>query len=404
MMSHRMLALMLLTCMVSTCPGEVRTGLDNVTSSKRLFAGKRIGIIANHTSYDGQGRFIVDVFKAIDDAQVVALFSPEHGLYGVQEAGETIGDRRDPKYGLPVHSLYGETRKPTPEMLEGIDVLVYDIQDVGVRFYTYISTMSLAMEAAAECGKRFIVLDRPNPIGGLKVEGPVLEPAQTSFVGMHAIPARYGLTAGELARTIDGQGWLAGAVYVDLAVVPVTGWQRGMWYDQTGLAFRKPSPNMPDLETATIYPGLCLLEGTTLSEGRGTAMPFRQFGAPWVDADQLAARLNALNLTGLRFHRTTFTPTSSKHEGQLCQGIRIETTDRDRLEPFWSGVRIINEIAHAMPEHFEWRADHFDRLCGTPAIREAIVNGKPLMPLREKYRAECESFRRMTRQYLLYPE
>ncbi len=400
----RALSLVILCWSTVACTAEVRTGLDNVANHRSLFAGRRIGIIANHTAYDRQGRFIVDVFRDIDGAQVVALFSPEHGLYGVEEAGETIDDRRDPKYGLPVHSLYGRTRKPTPQMLEGIDVLVFDIQDVGVRFYTYISTMSLAMEAAAECGKRFVVLDRPNPIGGTKVEGPILEPSLASFVGMHAIPVRHGLTVGELARMIDGRGWLAGGVHVDLSVVPMTGWDRAMWHDHTGLVFRKPSPNMPDLETATVYPGLCLLEGTNVSEGRGTTMPFRQFGAPWIDGAKLAARLNGLNLTGLKFHATTFTPTASKHQGLLCSGVRIEVTDRDRLEPFWSGVRIINEIARMAPEKFEWRADHFDRLCGTAAIREAIANRELLPPLCEKYRADCESFQRISRPHLLYPD
>jgi uncharacterized protein YbbC (DUF1343 family) len=400
----RTLCFSVLTVLATACSATVRTGLDNITSSSRLFAGQRIGIIANQTSYDRQGRFIVDVFKEIDDAQVVALFSPEHGLYGVEEAGETITDQRDPKYGLTVYSLYGQTRKPTPEMLEGIDVLVFDIQDIGSRFYTYISTMSLAMGAAAECDKHFVVLDRPNPIGGIEVEGPVLEKSLTSFVGMHPIPVRYGMTIGELARMIEGEGWLAGGVHVHLTVVPMTGWNRTMWYDETGLIFRKPSPNMPDVETATIYPGLCLLEGTNVSEGRGTATPFLQFGAPWIDGNALADRLNRLGMAGLEFHPTTFTPTASKHEGQLCHGVRIEITDRDRLEPFWSGVCIVNEIARTYPESFEWRASHFDRLCGTTAIREAIVDGEPLTPLREKCNIECESFRRIRDKYLIYPD
>lgn len=404
MKSTRMFGLVVLVCLASACPGAVRTGLDNVEAHRALFTGKRIGIIANQTAYDRQGRFIVDVFKRLGDVRIAALLSPEHGLYGVEEAGETIADRRDPKYGLAVYSLYGATRKPTPRMLEGIDVLVFDIQDIGSRFYTYISTMALAMEASAECGKRFVVLDRPNPIGGIAVEGPILDPALASFVGMHPIPVRHGLTVGELARMIDGQRWLAGGVRVSLTVVPMTRWNRAMWYDQTDLVFRKPSPNMPDVETATIYPGLCLLEGTNVSEGRGTAMPFRQFGAPWIDGGALAGRLNGLGLAGLRFRPTTFTPTASKHEGKLCNGVRIEITDRDRLEPFWSGVRIINEIVQLAPDDFEWRADHFDRLCGTPAIREAIVNGEALPPLREKYRADCESFQRAAHKYLLYAE
>lgn len=404
MRNVRVLGFAVLIWLAAACSAEVHTGLDNVTASSRLFAGKRIGIIANHTSYDRQGRFIVDVFKDIDGAHIVALFSPEHGLYGVEEAGETITDRRDPKYGLPVYSLYGQTRKPTPQMLEGIDVLVFDIQDIGSRFYTYISTMSLAMEAAAECGKRFVVLDRPDPIGGVEVEGPVLEPSQVSFVGMHPIPVRYGMTVGELARMIERNGWLANGVHVGLTVVPMTGWDRAMWYDETGLVFRKPSPNMPDVETAAIYPGLCLLEGTNVSEGRGTPVPFLQFGAPWIDGNKLADQLNGLGMAGLRFQPTTFTPTASKHEGMLCHGVRIEITDRERLEPFWLGVRIVNEIARTYPESFEWRASHFDRLCGTTAIREAIANHNPLAPLRETYRADCELFQSVRRECLIYPD
>lgn len=402
MTSIRSFGLVVLVWVASACPAAVHTGLDLVEAHRAMFSNKRIGIIANHTSYDRQGRFIVDVFQSLGDTQVVALFSPEHGLYGVEEAGQTVDDRRDPKYGLPVHSLYGATRKPTPEMLEGIDVLVFDVQDVGARFYTYISTMALAMEAAAEGGKRFVVLDRPNPIGGMAVEGPLLELTLSSFVGMHPIPVRHGLTTGELARMIDGRGWLVAGVRLNLSVVPMTDWKRAMWYDQTDLVFRGPSPNIPDLETAAVYPGLCLLEGTNVSEGRGTVLPFRQFGAPWIDGEALAGRLNRLNLPGLTFRPTTFTPSASKHQDELCHGVRIEITGRDRLEPFWSGVCIVNEIARLAPGSFEWRASHFDRLCGTSAIREAIVRRAPLLPLRDQWRADGASFQRVRRPYLLY--
>jgi uncharacterized protein YbbC (DUF1343 family) len=283
-------------------------------------------------------------------------------------------------------------------------VLVFDIQDVGARFYTYLYTMSLAMEAAAECGRRFVVLDRPNPINGVQVEGPILEPAFATFVGLYPIPVRYGLTVGELAKMINGEGWLAKGVKADLTVVPMTGWRRDMGYDQTGLRFIKPSPNMPDLETATLYPGLCLLEGTNVSEGRGTTKPFRQLGAPWIDAGTLATRLNALNLPGLRFTPTTFTPASSKHQGKLCKGVEITLTDRNSLEPFWSGVLIVNEIHRMYPDQFEWKAAHFDRLCGTATIREAITGPKPLQPLRATWAAECKAFDQTKRKYLLYRE
>jgi len=275
---------------------------------------------------------------------------------------------------------------------------------VGARFYTYLYTMSLAMEAAAENGKRFVVLDRPDPINGVQVEGPVLEPAFATFVGMYPIPVRFGLTTGELARMVNGEGWLTEGVKANLTVVPLTGWKRDLWYDQTDLRFIKPSPNMPDVETATLFPGLCLIEGTNLSEGRGTPKPFRQFGAPWVDASGLATRLNALNLPGLRFAPTSFTPTFSKHQGKLCQGVEITLADRNRLEPVWSGVLIVNEIYRAYPDQFEWNVAHFDRLCGTATVREAITAQTPLQPLKAAWATQCKTFDQAKRKYLLYRE
>lgn len=387
---------------VSLSSAAVRTGLDCVGDHRALFKGQRIGIIANHTARDAQGRHIVEVFKSLDDVTITALFSPEHGLYGTEGAGDTVDSVTDPVSGLPVRSLYGQTRKPTAEMLRDVDVLVFDIQDVGARFYTYISTMSLAMEAATEQGKRFVVLDRPNPITGLHVEGPVLEPEFASFVGMHPIPVQHGMTVGELARMFNGQRWLAQGVQAELAVVPMQGWRRGLWFDQTGLTFIKPSPNIPDVETATVYPGLCLFEGANISEGRGTSMPFRQFGAPWLDAQKLTQRLNALNLPGLRFAPTSFTPTASKHTGTECQGARITVTNREQLDAFWSGVLIVNEVYRLDATHFEWRAGHFDRLCGTAALRTAIVAGDSLAALRDRYAAECHVFEKARQKYLLY--
>ncbi|MEN6426683.1 MAG: DUF1343 domain-containing protein [Phycisphaerales bacterium] len=388
--------------LVAACPAAVRTGVDSIDAHADLFAGKRVGIVANHTSYNGQGRHIVDVFCSMPGVRVTVLFSPEHGFRGNEEAGATIDTQTDAATGLPIHSLYGKTNKPTPEMLADVDVLVFDIQDVGARFYTYLYTMSLSMEAAAECGKRFVVLDRPNPINGVQVEGPILEPAFATFVGLYPIPVRYGLTVGELAKMINAEGWLANSVKADLTVVPMTGWKRRMWYDQTGLRFIKPSPNMPDLETAILYPGLCLLEGTNVSEGRGTPKPFRQFGAPWIDSTALATRLDALGLPGLRFIPTSFTPTSSKHQDRLCHGVEITLTDRARLEPFWSGVLIVNEIHKMYPDQFEWKVAHFDRLCGTAAIREAITAQKPLQPLKTTSVAACRAFAQASQKHLLY--
>lgn len=396
--------LLLLPWLIADCPAAVQAGLDVVAGHKELFAGRRIGIIANHTSLNGDGQDIVAVFKGMEGVRVVALFSPEHGFRGIEEAGRSIDNQVDRVSGLPIHSLYGDTKKPTPQMLADVDVLVFDIQDVGARFYTYLYTMSLAMEAAAECGKRFVVLDRPNPINGVQVEGKILEPPFASFVGLYPIPVRYGMTVGELARMINGEGWLAKGVRADLTVVPMTGWRRAMWYDRTGLRFIKPSPNMPDVETAAIYPGLCLLEGTNISEGRGTPKPFRQFGAPWIDSNALTGRLNALNLPGLRFTPTSFVPTSSKHQDQRCHGVEIIITDRDELEPFRAGVAIIDVLFRMAGEKFEWKAAHFDRLCGTATIREAITAKRSLEDLRALWNAECKTFRRSRQRYLLYQD
>lgn len=380
------------------------TGLDRVASYKDVFEGKRLGIITNHTAYDSNGRFIVDVFKGMAGVKVTALFSPEHGLWGTAPDGEKIGSQTHPVYNLPVYSLYGKTQKPTSDMLRDIDVLVFDIQDIGARFYTYVYTMSLAMEAAAENSKTFVVLDRPNPINGISVEGNILEPSQASFVGLYPIPVRHGMTAGELARMFNGQGWLAGQVEAKLVVIPMEGWSRRMWYDQTGLRFIKTSPNMPNLETAAIYPGLCLLEGTNVSEGRGTNMPFRQFGAPWIDSTLLAKQLNALNLPEMRFEPVSFTPTSSKYKGRECHGVRIIVSDRDKLEPYISGIRIVNEIYRMYLEQFKWRASHFDRLCGTSKIRNAITSNSSLEALHNEWRIELESFLKIRAEYLIYPE
>jgi len=389
--------------LVSGCEASVKTGLDNIGPYKHLFHGKRVGIITNHTAKSSSGQYIVDVFRNMSNVTITALITPEPGIYGIEEAGRKIESGTEAPYQLPVYSLYGKARKPTREMLGNIDILVFDIQDIGARFYTYIYTMSLAMEAAAECGKRFVVLDRPNPINGLRVEGNILKPQFTSFVGLYPIPVRHGMTAGELAKMFNEKGWLKNGVRAELIVIPMKGWRRSMWYNQTGLSFIKPSPNMVSLETAAVYPGLCLLEGTNVSEGRGTPMPFRQFGAPWIDSESLAAKLNRLHLPGVRFEPTSFTPVSSKYKGQQCKGVKIIITNRDSLEPYWSGVLIINEIYRMYPDAFQWRAQHFDRLCGTSVIREAITAQSSLEKLREKWQVGLKNFLRTRDKYLMYP-
>ena len=388
--------------MLSCCQGAVKTGLDRVGAYKNVFEGRRLGIIANHTAYDRDGKFIVDVFRNMTGVTITALFSPEHGFWGTARAGEKINNQTDPVYNLPVYSLYGKTQKPTSDMLRNIDVLIFDIQDIGARFYTYIYTMSLAMEAAAQNGKTFVVLDRPNPINGLAVEGNILEPKFASFVGLYPIPVRHGMTVGELAIMFNRQGWLKGGVKADLVVVSMQNWRRGDWYDRTGLRFIKPSPNMTNLKTASVYPGLCLLEGTNVSEGRGTGNPFLLFGAPWIDADDLTARLNKLSLPGMRFQPISFTPNASKYAGERCHGVEITVTKRDLLESYWAGIVIVNEIHWMYPGHFEWRAGHFDRLCGTADVRNAIKNGSSLQSLKVTWQAKLKTFLQMRKRYLLY--
>jgi uncharacterized protein YbbC (DUF1343 family) len=387
---------------LSGCRNRVCTGLDNVNSCRSVFENKRVGIITNHTACNREGKFIFDIFQEMKQVQVTALFTPEHGMKGLVKEGEEIGDQQEPQYGVPIYSLYGENRKPTPEMLKEVDVLVFDIQDVGARFYTYISTMALAMEAAAEKGIPFVVLDRPNPIGGKRVQGNVLDPAFATFVGLYPIATRHGMTAGELAKMFNGQGWLAGSVRAELLVIPMSGYKRSNWYDQTELAFIKPSPNIPDLQTAAVYPGMCLLEGTNVSEGRGTDTPFLQFGAPWIDAEQLTAELNHLPLAGLKFEAAAFTPASSKFQDEKCWGARILVTDREEMDPCWSGILIVATLYRMYPDRFAWHENHFDRLCGTDRVRKAIMEHQPLGDLKADWQKEITEFKQLRANYLLY--
>jgi len=281
---------------------------------------------------------------------------------------------------------------------------VFDIQAVGARFYTYIYTMSLSMEAAAQCGKVFIVLDRPNPINGVQTEGSVLEREFAGFVGLHPIAVRHGMTAGELAKMFNEEGWLAGGVKADLTIIPMKGWRREMWFDETGLQFVKPSPNIVNIEAAVVYPGLCLLEGTNVSEGRGSDRPFLQFGAPWIDAEEIAAQLNELHLPGLRFEPIQFTPKSSKYAAERCRGAGIVIENRDTVEAYFSGIRIVNTIHRMYPRRFRWKAGHFDRLCGTDSVRKAISGQSDLETLRESWQPRLKAFRQIRKKYLIYQQ
>ncbi|MGG0643510.1 DUF1343 domain-containing protein [Sporosarcina gallistercoris] len=364
---------------------------------KKLIKGKRVGLITNPTGVDQNLNSVVDMLNNDPEIQLEALYGPEHGVRGDAQAGQYVDYYIDEVTGLPVYSLYGKTRKPTPEMLQNIDVLVFDIQDVGTRFYTYIYTMALAMEAAKEKGIPFIVLDRPNPLGGKKVEGPVLEPEFASFVGQYAIPLRHGMTVGELAKLFNKEF----DIDADLTVVKMKGWKRNAYFDETGLQFVMPSPNMPTLETALAYPGSALIEGTNVSEGRGTTKPFELIGAPFISSTELASRLNQLNLPGVTFRAASFTPTFSKHSGKLSHGVQIHITDRNKYEPVETGLHIVKTMKDLYPEQVQL-TPFFDNLIGNGWIRTGIENGMTVQELKSRWEKELKEFEKVRKKYLLY--
>ena len=366
--------------------------------------GKNVGLITNPTGVDQDLNSIVDLLYNHEDVNLVALYGPEHGVRGDAQAGEGVEYYIDEKTGLPVYSLYGDTKKPTPEMLEGVDVLVFDIQDVGARFYTYIYTMAYAMEAAAENDIEIIVLDRPNPISGDEVQGPILDSEYASFVGMYPIPQRHGMTVGELAKLFNEEF----DIKANLKVVQMRGWKRSMYYDDTPLAWVLPSPNMPTLDTALVYPGTALIEGTNLSEGRGTTKPFELIGAPFIDGDALAKQLNDADLPGVRFRAAYFTPQSSKHAGELSGGIELYVTDREAYQTIKTGLTIVKTIHDMYPNDFAFGAESndgvsfFDNLIGNGWVREKIEEGASVEEITDKWEGELQAFSDVRRNYLIY--
>ncbi len=367
-----------------------------------LLRGKRVGLVTNATGLDSRLRSDVDRFAAHPDFRLVALFGPEHGVRGDVQAGDHVASSRDAATGLPVHSLYGEHREPAPAMLEGIDVLVFDIQDVGARFYTYPYTLAGVMRAAKRAGIPVVVADRPDPLGGVQVEGPVLDPALASFVGMFPIPVRHGMTLGELASLFN-QEYGIGA---DLHVVPMQGWRRGDEPLRGALPWVPPSPNMPTPDTALVYPGMGLLEGTNVSEGRGTTRPFETFGAPWVDAQALADRLNAQDLPGVIFRPAWFTPTFSKHAGQPCAGVQLHVTDRGAFRPVRTGIAVLKALHDLHPKDFAFLPGDppfFDRLAGVDWLRAAIARGDAPEAMEARWQPALQAFLRVRQRYLRYP-
>jgi len=394
----------------STDSPRVQVGADRLlTDYRQLVAGKTVGLITNQTGVDSRGRHIADLLADDPEVTLGALFGPEHGIRGQAEAGASVENGKDVKTGVPIFSLYGKTKKPTPEMLKGLDVLIFDIQDVGARFYTFISTMSLAMEAAAENGIPFVVLDRPNPIGGTLVEGPMLDPRFRSFVGIHPIPLRHGMTVGELARLFNEQGWLKNGVRADLHVVPLRGWKRAMLYDETGLKWIPPSPNMPSPETALLYPGMGLLEATNISEGRGTHHPFENVGAPWIDPEQLIQQLSAESIPGLQIRATTFTPVdlpgmamNPKYEGRLCRGLWLDVTDGHRFRSAEFGLRLIAAVRQLYPDSLQIRERGMNLMSGRAEITRALQEGAPLDSLLQLQREGVADFLKLRQKALLY--
>jgi uncharacterized protein YbbC (DUF1343 family) len=382
-------------------PRAVRPGIEVLLAdSIHLVRGLNVGLVTNHTGIDGVGVPSIDRLVESQEVELVSLFSPEHGIRGDARGGVTVQSGRDEQSGLPLHSLYGETRKPTPEMISGLQALLFDIQDVGARYYTYVSTMALAMEAAGEAGIPFIVLDRPNPIGGTAVQGNILDPDFSTFVGLFSVPMRHGMTPGELARLYVGEF----GVRVDLTVVPLDGWTRDMGFADTNLPWIAPSPNMPSVESALHYPGSCLFEGTNLSVGRGTDIAFQVVGAPWLDGDGLAEALNAYLLPDVRFDPVRFSPQDpgdGKFGGQEIQGVRLAALGPG-YDPTLAALALLRETRAMSGDRWEWRQAHFDRLAGTDDLRLGLEAGLPLETLREGWDEALDSFRRLREPYLLY--
>jgi uncharacterized protein YbbC (DUF1343 family) len=396
----RTIAVLALAMPGSPLTAQVRSGLEVLLSdSLHLVKGQRVGLITNHSGRDRDGRRNIDLLHRAPGVQLVALFGPEHGIAGVVRAGDKVGHSRDSATGLPVHSLYGDTRVPNAEMLQDVDVLLYDMQDVGARVYTFVWTMALSAEAAGKLGKKFIVLDRPNPIRGDRFEGGVLELAHRSFVGQYDVALRYGLTPGELLRFLAGTG----RVTANVGVIPMSGYKRSMWYTQTGLPWINPSPNIRDEETALLYPGTVFFEGTTMSEGRGTDAPLKQAGAPWLtDAADVAREVNGRGLAGIRAEAgEAAVATGDKHGGKTIPVVRLRVTDRDTAEPVAAAVWLMRAIYQRHKADWQWRTGGIDRLAGTSALRAAI-EGDSVPRLLMRWRAESDAFALSVRPFLLY--
>jgi len=386
---------------------SVRLGSDVLISSGRL-GGRRVGVVCNHASIDRSFQHIVDRLATADGVTLAAIFGPQHGFRSdVQDNMIETPHRDDPSRRVPVYSLYSETREPTAEMMKGLDVLVIDLQDIGARIYTYIYTMANCLRACAKHGVPAIVCDRPNPINGNDVEGQALVRGYESFVGLFPIPMRHGMTIGELARLFNESFGLGAS----LEVARMEGWQRHMYADETGLPWVMPSPNMPTLEAAVVYPGTVLFEGTMLSEGRGTTRPFELVGAPWIEAERFAREMNELGLPGAYFRPAVFEPTFQKHAKSACGGCQIHVTERAAFRPVLTGAALIQMFRRFNPEKFSWRQPPYeyehdklpiDILAGSDALRQQVDAGLAPTAIADSWRTDEAAFRDLRRPFLLY--
>jgi uncharacterized protein YbbC (DUF1343 family)/CubicO group peptidase (beta-lactamase class C family) len=376
--------------------GSVLTGIDVLERDGfKALAGRKIALVTHAAGRDRKGQSTVDVLKAAPGVTLVALFSPEHGLRSAEDS--PVADGKDDRTGLPVYSLYGERTRPTDDQLAGVDTLVYDLQDAGVRFYTYETTLGYLLETAARRKIRIVILDRPNPIGGVRVEGPILDASRTSFTGYHPLPVRHGMTVGELARLFNAERRIG----ADLQVIGLEGWSREDPFDRTGLVWVDPSPNLRSMTEALLYPGVALLEGTNVSVGRGTDHPFERVGAPWIDGPRLAEALNAASLAGVRFEALTFTPSSSAFARKACGGVAIHVDDRDTMDPVRVGLSIARALKQLYPA--DWQSKGLLTLLGNQAAYEAFEQGDRVALIAAGWQPDLAAFAKIRERYLLYP-
>ncbi len=389
---------------------KMQIGLDIFEKNwPKKLKGARVGLLVHPASVNKRLEHAVDCFLKSRKIELKVLFGPQHGIRGeTQDNMVEWQGFRDKKTGIPVYSLYSQTRKPWPSMLKDINVMVIDMQDVGSRYYTFIWTMELCMQACLEMNKSVIILDRPNPLGGVVTEGPVLDMNYASFVGQRPLPVRHGMTIGEIGNYLKNEFYPS----PDFHVIPMKGWKRKMWFDETGLPWVMPSPNIPTPDTAIVYPGMCLLEGTNLSEGRGTTHPFEIFGAPFIEPEILVKEIKKFNLPGVIFRPMYFQPTFQKHAGKLCGGAQIHVINREKFKPFKTGVAVIKAVHDLYPEYFEWKQPPYeyetekmpiDVLAGTDKLRKNIESGESLEYMERWWKEQCLEFNKMVRKrFLIY--